>query len=231
MSGYIAGLGLKILLLASYDKETKNILNRLKLDINHKFERYDAITLLVENLEIFVNLHASKPDYSVLIENQEQFNGTITILEGKSKIIETVDFSNEDEYKAIFGKSGSIDLTHYRKLREFEKLDLLSNWSDLIYAIRDREETRGGELVELTYLLLSQQQMSRLDPSKLEFFCKQDISVSTMLKELLGIGKVSTFTYGNYETLRDLIFEQTEFHISRLNTIVGRFKAFEQDWS
>jgi hypothetical protein len=126
LSGYIGGEGLKIVLLASYDKQTRNILNRLRLEINNKFERYDGFTLLLENLDVFVSLSPIKPDYSIFIENQDQFNGTITILESKNKILETIDFGNEEEYQTIVGSSGSIDLTQFRKLREFEKLVLLA---------------------------------------------------------------------------------------------------------
>lgn len=64
------GNGLRILLLGSYDPVTKDILHRLRLDLNQWFERYSCTTLLLDNLEIHISLSPSANDYSLFFETE-----------------------------------------------------------------------------------------------------------------------------------------------------------------
>jgi len=223
----LAGRGLRILLLGSYDEETKIILHRIRVDINNKFQRYSSFTLLLENIDVFIALEPGSHDFSILMENEAEFKGTVSIIRQGVKIIETINFNNKIEYDNTIGEnSKTIDFTKFRKLKEFEKLSFLANWADIVFLVKHRELTRGGELVEATYLLL-RNDVSFFDPQKLEFFYQKDVITSSMLKELFEIRKIRAFPYENYDSLLALSFQQTEQHIFKLNTIMNRFAEFE----
>jgi hypothetical protein len=223
----IMGYGLRILLLGSYDNKTKKILDDLRKHLNEKFERYSCITLLLENIDFFLSLKSGEPECAILIEKEGE-RGTAYLLESKTKPLAIIDYFNEDDFKEKIGQeSKAVDFKQFRKLSELEKVDRLEEWADLIYLVRHLESTRGGELVELAYLLLRQSGNRYSDRLKYEVFYKIGIEISTMIKEIVGINKIDTIGYDNYKNLLTKVFGRTESHISRLNLFDGRFKQFE----
>ena len=225
----IAGNGLRILLLGSYDSETKVILYRLRKDLGKEFARYASITMLVETVDVHVSLIPGLHDYVILFERREDGGGTALILKGKTKIVESIEYKNEDEFRQRIGSdsSNTINLRKFRKLSQLEKVSLLGEWSDVIYLIRQLEATRGGEFVELVYLLGSRHGISAQDPLKYEFFYKKGIEISTMMKEIISYNKIEAIPYNDYNGLWEAVFIKTNYHISRLNTQFNRFKEFE----
>ncbi len=225
----LLGNGLRILLLGSYDDITRTILHKLRKDLNERFERYACTTLLLENMDIHVSLRPGLHDYSVFFEKEGENAGAVTLIKEKTKPIERIEYKSEQEYQQSIGSgSGSIDFKHFRKVPELEKASILNDWADLVYLIKQLELTRGGELVELTYLLHRHRGgKSVVDPLKYEFFYKKEIEISTMVKEIVVHNKIYPIEYTEYEELRDSAFEVTERHISRLNTQLGRFHQFE----
>ena len=225
----IMGNGLRILLLGSYDKKTKEILHHLRKDLNGTFERYSPIPLLLENIDFLVPLTAQASVYTLIIERQEGGRGTAYILENQTKPVAIIDFLNEIDFTNKIGiKSHVLDFPQLRKLPELEKVSKLAEWADLIYFVRHLESTHGGELVELTYLIMQQAHSpSYRDPLKYEFFYKKGIEISTMIREIVDLSKIDTIEYNNYNTLWEKVLEITKKHISRLNSFTGRFNQFE----
>ena len=146
---YITGSGLRILLLGSYDSETKDILYGLQKDLDKEFARYASITLLIETVDAHVSLTVGLHDYVLLFERREHGGGTAYIIDGK-KMIEIIDYKDADEFRRRIGSdsSNTVNLRRFRKLSQLEKVSLLAEWADVIYLIRQLEVTRGGEFVE-----------------------------------------------------------------------------------
>jgi len=60
-----------------------------------------------------------------------------------------------------------------------EKLSLLLEYSISIFVIRNKEETRGGEILELTYSVIAGHS------DKLCLFVNENITISDMVMEFL----------------------------------------------
>jgi hypothetical protein len=136
---------------------TKNILDKIRNSLNWTFERYSCITLLIDNIEVYASLTLGVHNYLMLIErdgNTEQYISSKAALNHLPLSVMTMKMTS----KAIY-------FNKFRRISELEKVARLSQWSDLIYVIKYLELTRGGELVELVYLLDQQAQ----DPLKYEF--------------------------------------------------------------
>ena len=223
----ILGSGLKILLLGSYDDSTKQILYDLRKLLNENFQRYACTTILLENLDVHVARAVGMHDFSMFIEKHEQ-RITVTIMKSKTTPIEILTFSDEVDFETNIGNSSTnIDFKQFRKVTELEKISILSDWADLIYTTKDLELTRGGELVELTYLLHNRIWKSNVDPLKHEFFYKKDVKISTMVKEIISNNKIAPQEYASYQELEEKIIQTTDAQISRLNTQISRFNQFE----
>lgn len=224
----ILGNGLKILILGSYDKETKNFIKRAKNTLTDTFQRYSCTTLLLENIDMYVSSTSSAHDYWIIFENEENRN-TVIILEDKIKPIEFIDYKNQEEFKKRLGKDSSqpIDFKQFRKLSQIEKVQYLDEWADLIFLIREVESTRGGEIVELVYLLFQQSSSkSWRDPNKYEFFYKNDITLSSMIKEIVNFYNIIPKDYLNADDLDNKLIDTVNYHISRLNMLSKRFNQF-----
>lgn len=223
----IMGNGLRVLLLGSYDDTTKEILHNLQSDLDKWFERYSCTTLLLENLEVHVSLSTAANDYSLFFEKDGR-SGVCMILKDKTKPIERIEYEDEEDFRNKLGiGSGTIDFKQFRQVTELEKVAILNEWADVVYLIKHLENTRGGELVELTYLLSRRTMKSNHDPLKYEFFYKHGIAISTMVKEIVANNKIAPLEYDDYNSLRDTALKITSRHISRLNTEIGRFRQFE----
>lgn len=223
----LLGSGLRILLLGSYDDETKDIMYQLRTEINEKFQRYSSSVILLENIDIYIPLEPGLHNYTLFFENETN-GGVMTIITDKTTPIEKVSFANSEEFANSLGATGNaINFNQFRKLSELEKLSFLNEWSDLVYVLKNLELTRGGELVELTYLLLNSFGKTMADPRKFEFFYKKEIPISTMIQEIITNNKISPKSYTTYDELKKHTFEITKNHISRLNTEINRFNQFE----
>lgn len=221
----ILGTGLRILLLGSYDSITRNILHNLRIDLNERFQRYSCSILLLENMDVFISPDPKVHDYSLFFEKGEK-SMVVTIIKEKTKPVEIISYNSEEEFQKSLG-SANINFNQFRKVSELEKVLILSDWADLIYLVKEVELTRGGEWVELTYLLHSHAGKSNVDPLKFELFYKKDLKISTMIKEIVANNKITPQVFDTYEKLRKLSIETTEKHISRLNTQIGRFTYFQ----
>lgn len=150
------------------------------------------------------------------------------VVKDKTKPVERIEYDGEEDFRKKLGaESGAIDFKQFRKVSELEKVVILNEWADVIYLVKHLENTRGGELVELTYLLYRKNIKSNHDPLKYEFFYKSEIEISTMVKEIVSNNRITPVVYRDYDDLQQRVFEITGRHISRLNTEIGRFRQFE----
>jgi hypothetical protein len=188
-----------ILLLGSYDSHTKSILVELKDALEEAFVTHpeQVSAVLLDETEIYAFGMDGRPLFILA----ETYEGGVTLsvldtlqmidskdFQGKSKpqVDETVAQYLADNYRG----------SSYRKLSLLEKLDELARQSALVFLVRDQELTRGGEYIELGFLLIR-----RLVPSKVQFFKREGITLSEMAWEILDLYKIGKHPYQDKEFL------------------------------
>ncbi len=195
-----------ILLLGSYDPDTRQLLDVIKGRIARRYAGEGVYSLLLDEVEIF-----NSKDYFVLVEkwSEEEASAHIFSHDGKPeesyrlKLTEgtSIDDAVRDLLRNEFGVK---DLT---RLPVLKKLDVLVQLSKSIIAVRDKEETRGGEIAELVYCIM------KGFSDKVCLFKKEGFKLSSMLMEFLDQLKV---TVRAYRDRNDLVDEVLRFLSYRL---------------
>ena len=111
--------------------------------------------------------------------------------------VKDLDTSGENAVKEAINKMG---LSLISKIPILEKLKTLSATACLVLIVRHRELTRGGEYIELTFLLHVGTQ-----PEKIKFLWNKRIPLSTMMNELLAMYGFTIHTYTNEKSLMEQI--------------------------
>jgi hypothetical protein len=196
MAGEVAERLWLILLLGSYDTKTKEVLNRVKREIA-KYSTYipeHMIPLLLEDVELYKCWHPPGTDIIV-----EKFNSraTVMVLEhGGLTDIWDIDAETLEDIDDELRRIGY----EYIRPPVMEKLGLLAKLSFLLFILRHRELTRGGEYIELAFLL------SRgLDPSKVYLLIRHGIEISTMVEELIDTYKMNVRFYRGGDRLGEMV--------------------------
>ena len=165
-----------LLLLGSYDPKTRNLMNYLKDELLKRLVSQKILVWILDELEVY------------------RFNGRLAIAEfwdeNKASIYIERDGDIAEVYEITL-KHTPYDEAVYHFLRKelkaesferfpiFEKLKTLFSFSLVNVVIRDREETRGGELIELAYALMEGY------ADKTWFFAKRCIEISTMVESII----------------------------------------------
>ena len=106
------------------------------------------------------------------------------------------------------------------KIPILEKFKILAQQAISIIVIRDKEETRGGEIAELTYLILSG------FSQKVCLFKKENIPLSSMLMEFLDHANVPIRTYSNTEDLVRSVIRYLNYRILETKLIASKQEHF-----
>ncbi|MCP8316663.1 MAG: hypothetical protein H3Z52_10580 [archaeon] len=109
----------------------------------------------------------------------------------------------------------NYDIERFLEQPVLRKLQIIYDASLCTFLLRHKEETRGGEYIELAYLVITSKKSE-----KVWFLKKEGILISTMVKELLDEWKINMRTYSNVE---ELIEEATR--IVRYRLIEARSKG------
>lgn len=185
-----------VLLLGSYDESTKELLDKIKEEIAKAFSG-KIFAFLLENLEIYTTNR-----FEVLAEIEHGLQITLYLFEGlflrdvmdlPFKVGEKSDDIISDYLKQKY------DASIVDKKTVTAKYDLLMGLATEIFLLRDKEETRGGEYVELMHALLRNQS------EKTWFFKNSSIVLSSMLKEYLDKFRVKMRYYSNPDDLKTSI--------------------------
>ncbi len=191
-----------VLLLGSYDSETKYVLETIKEEIAKRFQGKILIALL-ENLDIYVadGLH-------VLTETFGKNRISIMVYEAKGSALSEiydVDLVNSPEetvYNFLKAKYG-IETLNRNPI--FDKFDILMRLAIEIFLIRHKEETRGGEYLELMHAIFQRYS------DKIWFFKKERIHLSVMLMEYLDSFRVKLRSYADVTELINEISRILEY--------------------
>jgi len=193
--------GLKfILILGSYDPETKKKLDLLKEKIAEKYVGRHVYPFLLDSLE----LYSADSNY-FLAEHYEDkvtvyiFNGSVI----KDVIERKVDGSLEESVRSIINEKTGLQKIEKRSI--LKKFDRLMDISKVIMLIRQKEETRGGEYLELIYALNKK-------PNIVWYFYNRDIELSGMLMEFLDRFEVKMRVYTD-ETYVTVVLRVLDYQI------------------
>lgn len=180
-----------VLLLGSYDPETKSILEYIKEEIAKSFTK-NVFAFMLENLDIY---NAEK--IQVLTETFDVNKITLFIFqEGSLFDVYDVDLK-DDPYQTVYNfLKEEYNISKIDKLSVSDKLNLLMQFAKTIFLIRHKEETRGGEYIELMHALFQRQS------EKIWFFKKEGIDLSEMLMEYLDKFKINIRPYRNISDLK-----------------------------
>ncbi len=103
-------------------------------------------------------------------------------------------------------------ITHLSKLPIFNKLDTLMRDAKVIFLIRDREETRGGEYLELMHAIFLGHD------EKIWFLKNNDIELSAMLMEYLDKYEVKMRTYRGQSDLKNAVIRTLQYQLQNSAT-------------
>lgn len=179
-----------ILLLGSYDPKTKPYLKKIREKIANTYSG-SVYAFILENLEMFTT-----DSYHMLVENISSEGLAIFVFENDQLLEEYHEKvkGNLDETVCRLMKR-EYNVSQIRRQPIIFKLDTLMLVARLIFLIRDKEETRGGEYLELMYAIGSGHS------GKIWFFNKDGIILSEMLSEFLDGFKIHKRSFSNSSDL------------------------------
>lgn len=181
-----------VLLLGSYDKQTKSILNSIREEIAKQFSG-KPFAFLLANSEIYITER-----FQVLTEIEENKRLTIYLFEENSLYdVYDLPLANvQDPQQVVFDfLSRKFDIIKIRKESVMQKFEWLMTLSKAIFIIREKSLTRGGEYVELMHALYIMQ------GDKIWFFKRNSINISSMLMEYVDAFEVKLRFYSKQDDL------------------------------
>jgi hypothetical protein len=184
-----------VLLLGSFDPQTKQLIANAKEEIVKAFSAENVFVFMLDTLEIY-----AADDMEVLAE---RFEKAITLfIFQNSQLIDVIDLAQENQ--SIDEKVYSYLKHNYAvhkidKLPIFNKLDVLMRDTAAIFLLRHKEETRGGEYLELMHALF------RGHAGKIWFLNRNGVVLSAMLMEYLDKYEVKMRAYDSEKDLEETI--------------------------
>lgn len=188
-----------ILLLGSYDSETRRILYKVKDEINKLSTYYDEyllIPLLLENVEVYRVVKEDRVGLAILERYAENLWSLMIAIEGKIEVYDDVEGGSLEEVEEVIEKTYGLRWTRLQLLEKFRYLANVVAGSGLIIVIRHVELARCGELIELTFLL-----REGVPVDVIRVLVNEEINVSSMLLELLRMYRIYWERYGDEEEL------------------------------
>lgn len=188
-----------ILLLGSYDSLTSKILSRLKENLSKEFMYYpdNILIFLIDNIEIYtINIKDEHRPDAKLIVIAEKYDHKLTLFTTDGQqIVNAEDLQIDQDVDQIVGQyiKKNHNITTFFRHPILEKLKILATATSLTFLIRHRDLTRGGEYIELAYLLGT----GIIQPSKLYFLKREGFDLSSMALEILDQYGIISRSYKN----------------------------------
>jgi hypothetical protein len=193
-----------ILLLGSFDRQTKACLENIKEEIVKTFSGENVYALLLDRAEVY---------FSDIVEVLTELSGegtvTLFIFQDNQLVdMEELKLEKEDLDKVVYDYlKKKYDITKFNRLPIFDKLDILLRNAKLIFLLWDKEETRGGEYLELMHALF------RGHAEKIWFLKKNEIALSSMLMEYLDKYAVKMRTYQGETDLKETVMRTLQYQL------------------
>jgi len=193
-----------VLLLGSYDPRTKAHLETLKEEIAKNFSGENVYSFLLDELEIY-----SAGMIQVLAELVNKDKVTLFLFHNGT-LADVYDIKlkdNLDESVYSFLKE-KYEIQSFSKEPIYSKFNDLMRLARVIFLVRDREETLGGEYVELMHALFQGHS------EKVWFFKRNGVRVSAMLMEYLDKFRVNMRHYVKQQDLAAGIIRILRYELS-----------------
>ncbi|MFZ8794210.1 MAG: hypothetical protein ACO2O2_10060 [Acidilobaceae archaeon] len=116
-----------VLLLGSYDSETKRILYKVKDEINKLSTYYDEyllIPLLLENVEVYRVVKEDRVGLAILERYAENLWSLMIAIEGKIEVYDDVEGGSLEEVEEVIEKTYGL---RWMRLQLLEKFGYLAN--------------------------------------------------------------------------------------------------------
>ncbi len=184
-----------ILLLGSYDPETKSVLYEIREHIARSFHEH-VYGMLLERLEMYDCVRDGQPRV-LMVEGGEEPAAYLFTPTGQ--LLDAVPLESAGPEGA--GEAArKLGLELRFRLPVLEELGALAHFPNLLtFVVRHRELTRCGEYIELVFLL-----DQGVEPRRVVFLWNVSVPISTMLRELLDR---YNFNLRTYEDERELLEE------------------------
>jgi len=186
-----------ILLLGSYDPLTKSRLETVKETLVKKFQAEQLFAFLLDRVEIYYGAGSEGQNrYEIITELYDEDRVTVFLFT-EGHLLDTVDMDVEhrvDETVYAFLKQ-RYNIIQFNRIPVINKLNVLMRESKVIFLIREKEETRGGEYLELMHALFEGH------GEKIWSMVKNNIQLSQMLLEYLDKFGVKIRQYNSPEDL------------------------------
>ncbi len=159
---------------------------------------------MLDTLEIYAT-----DDLEVLTERSTEKAVTVFIFQN-SELIDIVDIKlkDQDADKTVYDYlKENYSIKKVDKLSIFNKLDVLMRDATAIFLLRHKEETRGGEYLELMHALF------REHADKIWFLKRNGVVLSAMLMEYLDKYGVKMRTYSESKDLNDSLIRILRYQL------------------
>ena len=193
-----------ILLLGSFDPQTKAQLENIKEEIVKTFSGENVYALLLDGMEVY---------FSDVVEVLTELSGedriTLFIFQDEQLVdMEDLKLKKADIDKTVYNYlKKKYGITEFNRLPIFDKLDVLMRNAKVIFLLRDKEETRGGEYLELMHALF------RGYAEKIWFLRKNGIALSAILMEYLDKYEVKMRTYQGRSDLEKAVIRTLQYQL------------------
>jgi len=192
---------LVVLILGSYDPETKELLKRVREELAKLASVLEHVYLLPILLEQ-VELYESDGPLFLVEYDEDRDRATLMAYDDEKGIL-------LDMHELMIGGRSGLDMAVYEaikkhypdtrlyhKLPVMDKLQVLASANCLVFLIRHKEKTRGGEYIEFGFLT-----GAGLPPRNIYFIHREGIRVSEMVYELMDYFGVNLRTYRELDDL------------------------------
>jgi hypothetical protein len=198
-----------ILILGSYDPDTKKFIYSLKDEVAKVFDMDPVYSFVLDKVEWYT----CNDSLQLLTEI---YDSALTIMSfSYSGLLDIDEIKN-------FGPSelDSVVIEYARKKYNINrasrapvtaKLTHLMEFSRSIFLIREKEETRGGEYCELIHA------MAKNFEDKIVFFCNENITLSSMVKEYLDAFNVRIRYYSDLDHFKLESIRYLNYRINPIN--------------
>jgi len=198
-----------ILLLGSFDPHTKARLEGIKEEIVKTFSGENVYALLLDTVEVFFS-----DVVDVLTELSGEDGITLFIFQENRLVdMDELKLEKEGTDKTVYDYlKKRYKITVFNRQPIFGKLDVLMENAKVIFLLRDKEETRGGEYLELMHALF------RGYAGKLWLLKKNGLVLSSMLMEYLDKYGVKMRTYQGKSDLKKAVIRVLQYHLQNSDT-------------
>jgi predicted ATP-dependent protease len=197
------------LLLGSFGPQTKALLENVKEEIVKTFSGENQYALLLDSVEVYFS------DVVEVLTELSNGNMITIIIFQNNQLVDMIDLKLEKEGadRTVYNYlRQQYKITQFNRWPVFDKLDILLQDAKAIFLVRDKEETRGGEYLELMHSLF------RKHGGKLWFLKKDGVILSSMLMEYLDKYSVKMRTYQAESDLKRTVLRILQYQLQNSDT-------------